>query len=548
MRIMQFNRLLALSVAGSVSFCLALTGTAFGERGRAILSDGTLVSDEGSPLRGTRYGLDAQCEPNCPDEVDPPPPGWIEALPSRGINALHVYAESTLFTATPGDNMSSLTNIVERTAASDLYVVITVGGPLKTAPWKQFALDFWSLYASEFKDYTHVIYELQNEAWFDCSTLPCVAQPSPSDILDFEADAYEVVRCAAPDTPILLFSYAFLHDRQGVLSDISAVQSRIGSRTCVGGGKETSLEWTDAGIAFHGYSGAAVTENTLRQLAPHGHGLVETELAPYPGSGDLDVPLIVAYETTRTSWFAFVPWHQLDDSHWNDVLDAAQIAWAADERDYPGTSDPPVGSTVALWSPADDGAYVRVDTATSELIADAATVSPASRFQVESIVGSRYAALKAEANGQYVQRGTDDHLRAESPSPVAFEWIDLPDGKVALQAQSNWRYVAADYNLSPPFLVADRPHQLGPPVTGGWERFVVSVESAPCSPPPSGDWQVSASCTFEGNATAPAGVIVDNDATLTIADGAVLDLDFSQHELLVKSGSQVLVKAGGEIR
>ncbi len=68
-----------------------------------------------------------------------------------------------------------------------------------------------------------------------------------------------------------------------------------------------------------------------------------------------------------------------------------------------------------------------------------------------------------------------------------------------------------------------------------------------CSPPASGDWIVTESCIFEGTATAPADVIVQNNAVLTIAAGAFLNLDFTQHHLLVKQGSRVLVKLGAKI-
>ncbi|MCK5525120.1 MAG: hypothetical protein KAI83_18485 [Thiomargarita sp.] len=69
-----------------------------------------------------------------------------------------------------------------------------------------------------------------------------------------------------------------------------------------------------------------------------------------------------------------------------------------------------------------------------------------------------------------------------------------------------------------------------------------------CVPPPSGDWIITNSCTFEGSATAPANVIVKDGAVLTIANGAALDIDFLNHNLTVKQGSNgVLIKNGGKI-
>ncbi len=68
-----------------------------------------------------------------------------------------------------------------------------------------------------------------------------------------------------------------------------------------------------------------------------------------------------------------------------------------------------------------------------------------------------------------------------------------------------------------------------------------------CNPPVSGDWIVTESCTVLDSTTAPAGVVVQNDAVLTIATGVYLDIDFRNHELLVANGSQVLVENGGKI-
>ncbi|MCH9651788.1 MAG: hypothetical protein K0U98_26405 [Deltaproteobacteria bacterium] len=495
-----------LAIACLLGLSPTLADTAFATRGWAAFSEGTLLSDNGSPLRGPRYALDFF-------QGSPPPAGWIEGLPSRGINALHVYAESTLFTAAVGDNVAGLDDIIARAAASDIYVVITVGGFPLTADWEQFALDFWTFYGPRYSQHSHVIFELQNEAWFECDTSSCTAQPSPSNILDFEADAYRIARTAAPQTPILFFSYAFLHSGSGVLTDIAGLEQRLSNKGQVG------IDWAKAGIAFHGYTGAVTTENALRQVTPHGYGLVETELQPCPScGGDLEIPLVIAYETTRTSWFSFLPWNKLNDTFWDNVLNAAFVVWAADEGDWPGTSAPPIGSEVAIRSPVGSGAYLRVDLGSRQLIADANTVTSASIFEVEAM--GRYISLKSKANGQYVQRGSDNRLRANSASPAAFEWIDLPDGQVVLQAKSNWHFVTANYNLTPPFVMADRPLPSGAPImVAAWERFEVEVVI------PSHTLTVQRVGSGSGTVTSsPGGISCGNDCTEDYAEGTAVSL------------------------
>jgi len=69
-----------------------------------------------------------------------------------------------------------------------------------------------------------------------------------------------------------------------------------------------------------------------------------------------------------------------------------------------------------------------------------------------------------------------------------------------------------------------------------------------CTPPQSGDWIVSGSCTFTGSKTAPANVIVQNNSVLRIANGASLKINnFTNHGILVKNGSGVLVENGGKL-
>lgn len=77
---------------------------------------------------------------------------------------------------------------------------------------------------------------------------------------------------------------------------------------------------------------------------------------------------------------------------------------------------------------------------------------------------------------------------------------------------------------------------------------VMPAPSDACQPPPCGDWVITTSCTLEASAAAAANVEVRDNARLTIAAGAELDLDFSHYHLLVRDGSSVLIRDGGHIR
>jgi len=72
-----------------------------------------------------------------------------------------------------------------------------------------------------------------------------------------------------------------------------------------------------------------------------------------------------------------------------------------------------------------------------------------------------------------------------------------------------------------------------------------------CSPPSSGDWVVDTTCTLSLSPSNPTinngDLIVQNNSILTIPAGVSLNIDFTNHNLTVKSGSGVLIQAGGAI-
>jgi RHS repeat-associated protein len=69
-----------------------------------------------------------------------------------------------------------------------------------------------------------------------------------------------------------------------------------------------------------------------------------------------------------------------------------------------------------------------------------------------------------------------------------------------------------------------------------------------CTPPPSGDWTVTTSCTFTGTAIAPASVIVNPGELLTLTPTSKLLIDLENHKLLVKHTGGVLIKQGATLR
>jgi len=79
------------------------------------------------------------------------------------------------------------------------------------------------------------------------------------------------------------------------------------------------------------------------------------------------------------------------------------------------------------------------------------------------------------------------------------------------------------------------------------EYNITSNGTPSCSPPASGDWTVSSTCTMTASATANGNVIVPNGVVLTIPNGVTLDINFATKNLTVRAGGGVLIQAGGKI-
>ncbi len=78
-------------------------------------------------------------------------------------------------------------------------------------------------------------------------------------------------------------------------------------------------------------------------------------------------------------------------------------------------------------------------------------------------------------------------------------------------------------------------------------EITITYDPDMCVPPLSGDWVITEDCMLEQNVMVPAHVIVQDDAILTVANGASLNIDFSNYHLLVKYGSRVVIKQGAKI-
>jgi hypothetical protein len=265
---------------------------------------------------------------------------------------------------------------------------------------------------------------------------------------------YTLIRSLAPSSPILLFSYGFFADGPSVVQDVQALGSTV--------------NWSNAAIAFHGYSPLSVTQNTLTYVKNAGYSCIQTEFYDSTNVAQ-DVPQTAYYEDSRTSWLSFLPLDLLDDTRFKNPLDQGWIVWVADYGTWPATSTPPLNQTVAIKA-TNNGKWVSAGS--GPLIANKGIIGVSEKYLVTSTAGGYFVGLKALVNNFFVDADSFNsyYLIANFANLKKFEWMNRPDGTVVLKAVTNNKFVSADLNLAnPPKLIANRT------AAGPWEWFSVTV-------------------------------------------------------------------------
>ncbi|HHY86395.1 MAG TPA: cellulase family glycosylhydrolase [Verrucomicrobia bacterium] len=354
-------RSLQMNVCGALALLLLL-GSCWdampAQRARPRLNAArtTFVADNGQPLRGPYTST---------EWTSAAPYDQIAKIKDLGLNAVHLYAEvfdpnyPNPGSTAPGYNMAEVDKIVQRTRDLGLYLVMTIGNGANNGNHnRQWATNFWNLYAARYANETHVIYEIHNEpmAWGPSY----LNGTTPSGTLDMEIAAYRAIRARAPHTPVLLFSYAVLSGNGGAnaaLTDIRAFnQAVFGVQNAV---------WTNEAVAFHGYGGWEGTATAVANLINAGYPCFMTEFG-WPRWGRsrgvaLELELTTDLERLGVSWltFQYIPPTGVSDDVtrselFKDLVDNAGLSWTPDYGTWPaprgvyGNNGQP-RATVANW-------------------------------------------------------------------------------------------------------------------------------------------------------------------------------------------------------
>lgn len=501
-------------------------------RGRPQVYRNTLVSDAWTLLRGVMYNTDLSGGVL-------PARSYVTKIRDNGMNALHVYAESPFCPTAPGSFLGSIQTLKDWTSQDGLYLVVTIGnGDCANWPagsgWRRtaagtcelcsggagcdlssnkfnptFTKCFWEKYAPALAASTHVVFEIHNEPYFYKKDSDVISQPSIPSVIDLEADNYDVIRDAAPATPVLLFSYGSLHDVDAIQSDWNALANTLQQRY--------GRSLTNVAVAFHTYSNTPeigqdveqVREN-IRALRVKNIPIIGTELPWGNTTAEcgglsasatnpcLSFPDVAMLEEEEVSWLSFlrIGGHLTSASTWtNRVRKPIQngqsgngigIAWEPDSGTWPAVHQPPCGKTAAFLDWDDkwvSGSAKTVWIGDGPLTADRETQGVWEEFTVSCTTLGAY--LKAPSINRFVDPGwTSDTSplwanASSASSSMAMRWLKLWDGKVALRvrrpysntSRPTWRFVSADRNRTfpnDPELIDNRTR------VGPWEKFTVT--------------------------------------------------------------------------
>ena len=331
---------------------------ASGQRARPKLNAArtTFVADNGERLRGP-YTSTEWSAATTYDQ--------IAKIKSLGCNAVHLYAEvfdlnyPNPGSTAPGYAVSRIDSIVASTRDLGLYLVMTIGNGANNGNHNRaYATNFWNFYASRYANETHVIFEIHNEpmAWGPSY----LTGTTPAGTLDMEIGAYRAIRAGAPNSPVLLFSYAVLSGSGGAnaaLNDIRSFnQTVFGNQNAV---------WTNEAVGFHGYGGRDGTITAVSSLLSAGYPCFMTEFG-WPDWGrssgvGLEVEVTGDLERLGVSWltFQYIPPSGVSSpvttpELFKEPVENAGLSWTPDYGTWPvargvfGNGGQP-RSTVANW-------------------------------------------------------------------------------------------------------------------------------------------------------------------------------------------------------
>lgn len=256
------------------------------DRGRVQVQNGTVVADDGMPLRGNAY------EGGGPSEFQ-------IGRDEYNFNCFRYCANTTPPTS---DDLATYDAFVDMCSQYGFYVIIDYHS--EQIPVQSDWTGFWQVIAPRYANRTHVLYEMANEygpGWWPSNY-------GPSDI-QWQQNAYQLIRSLAPNTHIITNSFA---NTDSTMIGIAQQQAQ----------GPNAVDYSNASVGFHPYGFDPNAILALKAQFP----VFSTE-GPWPPGSTL-----AWLEANGISW-------QIMDGPSDIVSQLASGNWAITWGQDPNTSD-----------------------------------------------------------------------------------------------------------------------------------------------------------------------------------------------------------------
>jgi len=260
----------------------------------------TLATADGKRLRGSALPVYSVKDAAKPLENKFFNQNYYKKLHNMGFNALRTFTEWTnLHDSTELYNsLAILDTIVNMCSKYKLQLVIEGNNigyyhyPADEIPERvEYLKHWWSVLSNRYKNRTHVIFEHQNEPFYDSpNTYPTIVQ----DV----ADGYQLIRSVAPASQVLLFSFM-------IPCSFSMINLTKELEDLV------SIDWTKTSVAYHGYGDCSNPNKIVELMAEY--PVVNTEFWGDKNLGGFNdgTYQAEAMEINEISWFT---WFGKEDS------------------------------------------------------------------------------------------------------------------------------------------------------------------------------------------------------------------------------------------
>ena len=293
-------------------------------RGRVEVVDGRLVTDRGSPLRGVAMEADLGVDfalYSDPESARPVLRRFFERLTREvGLNTFEINLEG--WDVEAGARAAFADLLVEESGHAGAYLLLGPGsGPVRDGKGGSGWFDpavvsaFWSFYAGRYAERTHVVYQVQKVPERTCDEL------WSGDAIALERSVHGIIRAQAPDTHIVMFSFASTPTVDGFRENVGALSDL--------------LEWRNASVGFHAHDECVPIDEVARYPRDAGDGrriaLLVTELPPDDWQANL-----LALEAAEIGWMHY-HWLAIDEdlSSFRAAHDQAGAAWCPDFGTWP---------------------------------------------------------------------------------------------------------------------------------------------------------------------------------------------------------------------